>query len=65
MKFALVAAVIALASGINIKKAEGTPNPYDEPASNHKADRFSDLPHDSDFVEKLDPVSRYVNDEDI
>ena len=27
--------------------------------------RKADLPHDADLVEKLDPVSRYVNDDDI
>ena len=27
--------------------------------------RKADLPHDGDLVEKLDPLSRYVNDADI
>ncbi len=27
--------------------------------------RKNDLPHDADLVEKVDPLSRYVNDDDI
>ena len=27
--------------------------------------RKNDLPHDAELVDKLDPLSRYVNDDDI
>ena len=27
--------------------------------------KYNDLPHDADLVEKVDPLSRYVNDENI
>ncbi len=27
--------------------------------------RKNDLPHDADLTEKVDPLSRYVNDDDI